>query len=343
MTEFNKYLFEKYLNGTASAEEAERVLNWLQTDEGQMHLYNQIDLDISNIESIKNQFTNSADAHKTFRKIKSGVKPEKNRRGKKRRSNKQQFVWIMAASIAFLVATISLIVNHYGFDESLPAENVPIIVYSTESDEQKNLRLSDGSVIRISENSRIEIPEYFSTNQRSVNLQGQAFFEVMSDSSKPFVVHTNNIEIRVLGTAFNVKTNPHSGDMLVAVEQGRVSMELSDGSIDKYEILERNMIGYFDLRNNNIIKENSDIYNYLSWIHGRIVFDRTPFPDVVKQLERIYNLNCEILNEELNELRLTANFEAKSVENVLEVIGHALEIDYEKKGDAVIWRMKRIN
>jgi ferric-dicitrate binding protein FerR (iron transport regulator) len=86
--------------------------------------------------------------------------------------------------------------------------------------------------------------------------------------------------------------------------------------------------------------EKADIHNYLSWIHGNIRFDSTPFLMVLKQLERIYFISNHIENDELLELRLTANFSGNSLENVLGLIAEGLDIEFNYQNGEVHWRRK---
>ncbi|MEX2573777.1 MAG: FecR domain-containing protein [Balneolaceae bacterium] len=340
MTDINKNLVEKYLDGTASEEEAGIVLDWFQTTEGQKYAEKRFDRDVECVEELGKAVPVSPDAAHTLKRIETLIGEPKLSFSRINRLHRHPSVLAVAACIVFLVAVVPLMENYFGAETALTEEPVPVVVHSTGDGEQKTMTLTDGSTIRLSENSRIEMPEVFDSADRTVTLEGQAFFEITADKSRPFIVHIGEAQVRVLGTAFNVKESVYSDEVFVAVSEGKVSLSSPSLLSGQEKILEKNTIGLFDVKTHEITKEAANIHNYMSWIHGRVVFDRTPFPEVISQLERIYDIESTIVDEELLDLRLTADFSERSPDNVLEVIAHSLEIDFEKKGDAVSWRVK---
>ncbi|MEX2640911.1 MAG: FecR domain-containing protein [Balneolales bacterium] len=216
-------------------------------------------------------------------------------------------------------------------------ETVKRVVYSTEN-EQKVLTLSDGSRIRLNKNSSLEMAENFESNERAVSLDGEAFFEITHNPDRPFKVHTGSAAIRVLGTSFSVKTNTRQNDVFVSVADGSVSLaSMKVGS--ESEVLEKGFLGILKAETQEITLEKTDINNYMSWMNGRIIFDQTPFAQVAKQLERIYNIECTIKDNALLDMKLTTNFSELSLDNVLKVIAEGLEIEYEQKEDTVTWAL----
>ncbi|MEX2368202.1 MAG: FecR domain-containing protein [Balneolaceae bacterium] len=339
MENINKKLVEKYLRGTASRKEAEKVLAFFQTDEGRAFLEKTYDSEVHNPEKRYRFATELPDSARTLNKIKQSISGQgityRSHLNKKPRS--QYSVWAVAASIALLVATLSILNIYYDF--SNPSEEVvTFVIHTTGEDGQKVLTLSDGSKIRLNADSRFEMPEYFKEKARRVKLEGEAYFEIEHDPDRPFIVETEGTEIQVLGTSFNVKTNTGSNKIYVAVAEGKVSVGTSPHSAELKGILTKNMIGIYNKNTYRFTSENTDVNNFLSWIHGRIIFDETPFSQVIRQLEYKYEINNEVQDKELLDLRLTADFSESSMQNVLEVIGNSLELKYELNDDSIIWR-----
>lgn len=232
--------------------------------------------------------------------------------------------------------------EYFHTDHNVPDESVSSIEYMTGSDEHRVITLSDGTRIRMNENSVIELPQSWQSESRTVHLQGEAFFEVSADSLRPFIVKAEGGEVHVLGTAFSVKTATRSGDMIVAVSEGRVSLGSRSESPDSYRLLEKNMLGLLNLKTHEVTAERRDVTNYINWMHDRIVFHSTPFDEVLRQLSHIYDIRNEIGNEELLQLKLTADFSERSMDNALETIAHSLGIEVEREGHSVTWKANDI-
>ena len=328
---FNKELVDKYLKGTASAEEAEKVLNWFETERGQQYLEKRFETDAREfglVEDATERPQLNQKSEKLFL-IKSSQSKKLYRRGS---------VWAVAASIAFLVSLMSLLQVYTSTFEP-HQEEIKTKVYQTSLNEHKIITLSDGTRIRLNESTEIQIEDFQKINNRTVTLKGEAYFEVAHNPSKPFQVRSDHGLITVLGTAFNVKTSSPSRKLLiVAVSEGKVSLKRNEqNSTDEERILSKNEIGLFDTETYAMTKETADINNYFTWMHGRIVYDKTPFKDVLKQLTHIYHIQNRVTDTELYNLILTADFSERSLENVLETIAHSLDISVKKQGNQVTW------
>lgn len=328
---FNTQLVEKYLNGTASAEEAEKVLNWFQTEQGQHYLEKRFEADAGEFGFVEYQNENSQFNKKS--EISLLVKPSPSKKLYRRGS-----VWAVAASIVFLISIISVL---QVYTNTFVAEKNEVItkVYKTSTNEHQIITLSDGTRIRLNENSEIQIEDFKEASSRAVTLSGEAFFEVAHNPAKPFQVRSAEGLITVLGTAFNVKTSSPSRKLLiVAVSEGQVSLrQNSESSTGGEKILSKNEIGLFDTETLTIEKESADVNNYFTWMHGRVIYNKTPFKDVLKQLNHIYQIENEVTDTELYNLTLTADFSERSLNNVLETIAHSLDITVKKQENQVTW------
>lgn len=328
---FNKQLVEKYLNGTASVEEANRVLNWFQTEQGQQYLEKRFEADAGEF-----GFTDEITEPSRFSIISENlslIKPSQSKKLYKRGS-----VWAVAASIAFLISLISVLQVYTNTFVEQKSE-VITKVYKTATNEHQIITLSDGTRIRLNENSEIKIEDFKEASRRTVSLTGEAYFEVTHNPAKPFQVRSAQGLITVLGTAFNVKTSSPSRKLLiVAVSEGRVSLrQHEENPAGGEKILSRNEIGLFDTETQMITKESADVNNYFTWMHGRVTYNKTPFKDVLKQLNHIYQIENEVTDKDLYNLNLTADFSERSLDNVLETIAHSLEISVNKQENRVTW------
>lgn len=328
---FNTQLVEKYLNGTASAEEAKIVLNWFQTEQGQHYLEKRFEADAGEF-GFTDEITETSRFNITSEKL-SLIKPSPSKKLYKRGA-----VWAVAAAIAFLISLISVLQVYTNTFVEQKSE-VITKVYKTATNEHQIITLSDGTRIRLNENSEIQIDDFKEAGKRSVSLRGEAFFEVAHNPAKPFQVRSAQGLITVLGTAFNVKTSSPSRKLLiVAVSEGQVSFRQNEeNSADGEKILSRNEIGLFDTETQMITKESADVNNYFTWMHGRVIYNKTPFNDVLKQLNHIYQIENKVTDTALYDLILTADFSERSLDNVLETIAHSLDISVKKQENQVTW------
>ncbi|MEX2403316.1 MAG: FecR domain-containing protein [Balneolales bacterium] len=331
---------ESFFNGTASEQEVTKVLEWFQTTEGQEYLDQRFGDDVRDIKKLEKLFIDPPNPSQTFKQITSTIEKRNKPLNFIRRPRRRSSAWAVAAGLSFLIAAISVTQFFQDADSHHSEEPVSMKVYTTDQN-QKVLTLSDGSKIRLNKESRIEMPESFENYDRTVKLNGEAFFEIAHNPQKPFLVHTGSAEVRVLGTSFSVKTNSPKNDIYVAVSEGRVLLASSfEGQDAQNEVLEKDMMGIYDAEMHTITREETDINNYLSWMSGRIIYDKMPFSQVAKELERIYGIDCEIKDEAVLDMKLTSNFSEISLENVLEVIAEGLEIQYEQNDDVITWALK---
>lgn len=338
MADIDKKLIGRFFTGTATGREAEKVLDWFETDEGQLYLRERINFDTRKIKKV---FPESSAANRTFDNILESIENQKKTVTPALPDvSRKKSIWLAAASMAVLVISLSVFLV---FKDSI-SESVNQIdqytVYSTSTGEQRLLTLSDGSQIRLNENSSIEIPVYFKDNLRSIRLYGEAYFNVQHDPFRPFIVQTRELEVRVLGTEFIVKSDEVLQTTLVAVADGSVSFGLSGERPETFTVITRNMVGFYNHTEDLFSTEHLDVRNYLSWINSRIVFEGMYLSDVVRQLGHIYGMEHQLLDDRLNNLRLTANISSNSKVDVLETIAHSLDIDFLITNDRVQWKLK---
>ena len=153
----------------------------------------------------------------------------------------------------------------------------------TRRGEIRTVVLPDQTEVTLNAESRLTYPAVF-TNERSVELQGEALFDVTSDADRPFTVTTTDMKVRVLGTVFDVKAYPGDDISLVSVASGKVEVGLANEKIT----LTQNYQAKMDKTTGSFEKLTIDADSYLSWINGALYFYRTPVREVVNILNRQY-------------------------------------------------------
>src|SRR5690606_17675361 len=181
----------------------------------------------------------------------------------------------------------------------------------TEPGERGWLTLSDGSKVQLNVNSKLEYPRFFVGNTREVTLNGEAFFNVKSDPSRPFVVRANGGMVRVRGTSFGVRAYERDGGIKVVVVEGAVDLSATDseGVSSETVLLEKADLGQVVAGRIERVISNVDPIRHLGWQEGVLIFDDTPFSEVVEELENWYDLSIGIQDTALAHRPLTATFD----------------------------------
>ena len=183
--------------------------------------------------------------------------------------------------------------------------------------------LPDGSVIALNSNSKLIFPKQFKGDTREVIIEGEAFFDVTPNPEKPFIINAGNAQVKVVGTSFNVSAYPENETIEVVVKTGKVqviSKNADELSTEKQVYLIPGEKG--TLVNNSSIPEKSENTdpNYLAWKTHDFIFDEVPLKEVFKCLEKTYHINIEVLEPELNDLKLNAQFDKKPIDFILNVV-----------------------
>lgn len=204
----------------------------------------------------------------------------------------------------------------------------------TERGEQTQVHLPDGSQVMLSADTRLSLASDFEEGKRLVHLDGEAYFEVASGDN-PFTIRTEEGQIEVYGTAFNVRSYQSEAAMQVAVREGEVSMRSEQQNGD-YALLGAGHIGH--LENDQLTTErDANVEPYLGWTEGRFTFDGWTLPKVVTELERWYDIDIIVDDPELESKRLTANLDrGQPLSDILKSVAASLGIEYEIGEDQVV-------
>jgi transmembrane sensor len=197
------------------------------------------------------------------------------------------------------------------------------------------IMLSDGTQINMNAGSSLKYPvQFIKGHNREVVLQGEAFFDVAKDKAHPFIVKTRGVDVKVLGTKFNVSCYKEDADINTVLVEGSVS--LSDAA-NKKAMLVPGEKGSWNSKNAEIDIEAVDTRFYTEWINGEIVFRKTAFRDIIIKLERTYNVTFENNRKDILDKKFNASFNTniESIEKVLETMSKIQSFNYVKEGKLI--------
>ena len=198
--------------------------------------------------------------------------------------------------------------------------------------EHKRIILPDGTSVTLNAGSYLRYPREFITDVRRIEMNGEAFFEVTRDEEKPFLIHTKDADVKVLGTSFNVKAFDMDEQLTVSVQTGKVQVDLPEAMMrllpDEQFVMDKTK-GEFQ-------KRNEDARLSTVWIKGGLYFNRTPIRTVVNELVRMYNRTIEFApGAEYNDY-IYGERDNKSLEAVLKSIQYSTDIKYRIENDKIV-------
>lgn len=180
------------------------------------------------------------------------------------------------------------------------------------------LALADGTTVMINSASVLRFPVNINaSNSRDVYLEkGEAYFQVAKNPNKPFVVHVNGMDIKVLGTTFNVNT--YSKTIRTTLVEGKVEAKSTN---NQTTILAPNQQAIFNHQTNTLTKVNVDVMPYVAWANGKIVFEEATLDEVMAQLSLWYDYDVEFQSEKIKQSHFSGEIERyKDISVILNII-----------------------
>ena len=218
----------------------------------------------------------------------------------------------------------------------------------TKRGSKSSIKLPDGTIVRLNTDSRLTYLNFTAGKNREVTLIGEAYFDVAHDSSRPFIIHTGKINIKVLGTSFNVRNYPQDKELETSLINGKIEVSLKSRPDDiiilkpteKLIIAKEQdelaaatkvtnttdnkvvLTSITYLRHDSLVAETS-------WLNDKMVFVNQPLEKIAVELERKYAINITFKDEKVKKYRYTGVFENVSLEKVFQLIKYSKNINYK--------------
>lgn len=206
--------------------------------------------------------------------------------------------------------------------------------------ERIQMIFQDGTKVYINSDSKLRYPKKFALNSREVFLEGEAYFEVAKNKHRPFIVNLNGPAIHVLGTSFNVQDYPENRDIVVCLDEGKINLTLPTEK--EYPVQPGEKLVYNKENKQCYISRVDDIQHMSIWKQNVIVFKDTPLPEVLKILNRWYNVDFQIEDNRVLGYEYTLTSENSLLEKLLMDLEKIspLKFDYNEEKKEVKVKMK---
>lgn len=350
-------LIIRYIEGTTDKQENEVLEHWLKSDGKNEYYFTRIKEILSSLKDF--QAFSRLDVNKDWAVVERKLKDVSEKDYS--RLSLSPFYRILLQSAAIIV--LALVINgvFYLLKKENPEKNTFQVGYNeifVPNGQKSEITLIDGTKVWINAGSRLRFPNKFGGTTRDVWLEGEAFFEVEKNPGKPFFVHTSNINIRVLGTSFNVRAYPEEELIETTLLEGAVSLQKTNdnGELDKeiVNLKPNHKAVYFKSKNAYVteslikeIKQPLEVRKILvsepvdaeiasSWKEGKLIFENEKFINIVPQLERYYDVKISVKDETLHDVRYTGTIKKISIEQTIKALQLTTPFNYEIKDSLIL-------
>jgi transmembrane sensor len=335
MTEINWEILIAYLDGTSTESDKEIIELWLKSNSDAKEEFERMKK-IWNVNSLN---LPAPDVNQALEKVIDRIKLN-DRRAQlfdiKQTSVKDSLyirfsksIWIRAAAI--ILISIGAIYIYLLTQNTNTTKLCQVAFNNIDS-----LTLNDGTKVILDAGSSLYYQESFANDERRVRLEGEAFFYVAKNPAAPFIIQAEKCFIKVLGTKFNVRAWKMDKEVIVAVEEGKVSFK-SDSMENKAQevILTAGKLSRLDSSGTLSEPTNVDIVLLKSWMKREFYFINTPLEKVISQLERWYAVKFEVSDSSLLQNRITVFIQNRPLEENIKLIAEVIGTAYDIKENVV--------
>lgn len=303
----NKDILYKFFEGNASFEEEAAVKQWME-------------------ESAENRLAFLKE-RKLFDAMLLLGNEEIIKNGKKRFSINLSSLRTELIKIAAVVA-ITLGGSYFYYQSSLEKELMAMQTITVPAGQRINITLVDGTNVWLNARTSLSYPVKFGKNNRQVVLDGEAYFDVTKDKSKPFIVQTDNYNVEVLGTQFDVSAYSETGEFETTLMSGSVKVASVSDSTQKITLKPNNKVF---LQDGKLHVTAVDDYNPYRWKEGLICFKNETFTSIMKDFEKYYGLTIQVKNKNVFKYVYTGKFrQTDGIDYALRVLQKDIKFTYQR-------------
>ena len=314
MPETHEQLMLKKLLGTISPEEEVAFKNWLRSDPKNKQTYEEYKRRWQIQQSEAPEFTPHGDGKAPNPVITETSRPRKN----------------LASSLSQAAAILLLCIASWLIYEGL-RDRTRVF---TSREKIMAVGLEDSSAVYLRPHSSLTVSGRYGNNNRTVELEGEAFFEVKPNPSKPFIVKGPSSRVEVLGTAFLLSARKNHALNEVHVLRGRVRFSPVNDQ-EKEVILTAGKKGIVDTKANALSMTDADTTNLLAWRTRQLIFMKTPMRDVVKAVEDYFGIDVAVRNQALLDCPFTSSFTDPALDDVMDAISNTLRVNVLRHGHSI--------
>lgn len=311
-------LITKYFEGEITAAERKLLFSMIQTDEKLRKDFSSV----QNLYALSSWLPNENDEFEAVDKL--AAFKHTHCRKKRYPIHILKHAAGYAAAICITILSTWMVMN----DREPAEEMVTYEEFTTPSGQRAMVKLHDGTIVWLNARSTLRYPNHFAREERKVELDGEAFFDVEHNEHKPFVVSTEKLDIKVLGTKFNVFAYKGREEFNTALLEGSVKVY---ERMNEEKALFMNPNECVELKDNKLVKRPMGNTDFLLWKEGIYAFDDVPFEDIIKKFELYYDIVITVNNSKLMKYKFSGKFRQRDgVESALRTLRKVYYFTYIK-------------
>lgn len=318
-------IISKYLRGEASEDDVTRLTEWCLLSEDNRSEFLRIkktwvlsDKNIDNtIESHKQPIWNNIVNHLSSLTVKKYTKR----------------MLVLSSAVSAVVAILLLISFNYLGKQGIWEAPQFTTMYMPKG-ERGQLFLPDGTKVWLNSDTKITLSNTFNTSDRTVYLEGEAFFDVTKDEDHKFIVRSDNLDVVVYGTTFKVTAGSRLPDIKIALQQGKVSV-FDNETCKMLTELQPNEEVVINKKIHSSQKKTFDPENYISWTFDELVFEYSPVNEVFSKMENWYGVDIKVTSPK-NDLKYRFRIKTETLSEILELMKKMTPLEYKINGKEVI-------
>ncbi len=270
----------------------------------------------------------------------------------KKQESQRKTIFSPALQLTAAILVLALAVYYFYFIDSNRAARETVKLFATAYGERKNFQLPDGSFVVLNGGSKVKITDAYGQEARDIYLEGEAFFDVKHNKALPFIVHTSAMDVKALGTAFNVKAYPEEKTTEASLVRGLVEVTLKDKENHKVLLHPNQKVQWQLLQTTSgnklneladankkavsadnlvqgVTKTDGDEIKEIAWTENKLIFTNESFEDIAVLLERWYGVKIEFADDVIRDYRFTGIFEKEGIGAVLSFLKESRHFNYE--------------
>lgn len=321
-------VLERFMRGATTVEEEQALLAWLREPSSAeaLSVYYQQKWEASRHEALEAEVQ-----CRMFMHLKTQMGEGQAVEHKPRKVSLRPLARWMRYAAAVLVGLIAGLSVYWG--RAVWPEAEQWFVVSAERGQRANITLPDGTLVWLNSHTELRYGTSYGEQDRRVELDGEAYFEVAKDARRRFVVQAGEMEVEALGTCFNVKAYSEDNKLVTTLLQGKVRTRTGR----QEAILQPDQQATYDKRKGELQVSHTDEAAYACmWREGELAFSGETLGEIADLFKRLYNVEVEFETENIKSCRFSGVIKNNSLENVIELISLTAPIAYRAKGDTII-------
>lgn len=240
--------------------------------------------------------------------------------------------WMYATAMVIIVFVCATIAFQSG--KRVLQNQLTRITVEAPYGSKTKLYLPDGTLVWLNAGSKMSYAQDFGINERALDLSGEAYFEVTKNKEIPFKVHTEELDVKVLGTKFNFRNYKDDLEAKVCLLEGKVALN----TLQKETVLHPNQQALLDKKTGKLSVSATKAIHSVEWTNDRLYFDEVLLSDIIKELERSYDVKITVADDTLNTIRFYGNFRKReqSIQEIMNVLSSTDKMTYTINGKNIV-------